>query len=688
MENTLPYVNRDVSWMFFNHRILEEARRDDVPPLSRLSFLGIYSNNLDEFFRVRMATISRVAQLTGKSVRQQRDSARALFSRISDMDAEYSAEYEKAIHEVTGILADDGIHILNEKELDDNQRHFVKCLFREKISGFTSPVWMNCLHEFSRESDDRIYLGISLERAEGAADFAIIKLPTDCCGRFIPLPDSNGRKCVMYLDDVIRVALPMIFPDMDYVDFRAYSFKFTKDAEMEIDNDLHVGPVEKVAKAVRTRKKGAALRVIYDQQMPQPLLDALVGKLKLDRLDTIKPAGRYHNHKDFMSFPDMGRSDLAYPAWKPVILPELKQPVSLLKLVREKDRFVHVPYESFDYVIRLLKEAAVSPDVKSIKISLYRLARNSKIVEALICAARNGKKVTAVVELMARFDESSNIKWAKKMQDAGIKVVFGPEGLKVHSKIIHINMKRGKNIAVVGSGNFHEGNAKMYTDYFMMTADHRITRDVDAVFDFILKPYKPVKFHYLLVSPNHMRDVFMNLIDDEIENARKGKKAFIRIKINHVTDQEMITKLYEASRAGVKIDMLIRGNDSMVTGIDGLSSNIHAAGIIDKYLEHSRIFHFYANGQNKVFMGSADWMPRNLDNRVEVIAPVFDPDIKADMIRTIDYGLADNTHSHVADGTGASTLVDTGSDIPFRSQEKLYEAYKNSVDNVDDKDPK
>ena len=674
--NSLPYVNRDVSWMFFNHRILQEAQRPEIPPLSRLSFLGIYSNNLDEFFRVRMATISRVALLPGKNMRRQREHARELFTRISDMDSSYSREYEQAIADVTAELARCGIRIVDEKSLNGEQLHFVKCCFREKISGFTSPVWLKALHEFSRESDDQIYLAVALERIDGSSEFAVIELPARSCGRFIVLPDADGQKCVMYLDDVIRLALPLIFAGMGFVDFKAYSFKFTKDAEMEIDNDLHVGPVEKVAKAVSSRKKGAALRVIYDQEMPEPLLNALISKLKLDKLDTVKPSGRYHNHKDFMSFPSLGRDDLKYPVWRPVVKPELKGTDSLLKPVQEKDRFVHVPYHTFDYVVRLLQEAAVSPDVKAIKITLYRLARDSRIVEALVCAARNGKKVTAVVELLARFDESSNIKWARKMQDAGVNVVFGLEGLKVHSKIIHIDMTRGHDIAVVGSGNFHEGNAKVYTDYFMMTANPKITKEVQAVFDFIRKPYKPAKFRHLLVSPNHMRDVFMRLIDDEIDNARNGREAFIRIKINHVTDEELITKLYEASRAGVKIDMLIRGNDSMVTGVDGLSDNIHAAGIIDVYLEHSRIFHFCANGRDKVFMGSADWMPRNLDTRVEVIAPVFDPDIKADMIRTIDYGLADNTHSHVADGTGANRLVETGNPEPFRSQQKLHDSYK------------
>lgn len=669
----LPYVNRDVSWMYFNRRILQEAQRHDVPPLERLSFLGIYSNNLDEFFRVRMATISRIATLPGKRMKTQRDNARALFNRIAAIDNDYSHEYEKTVARVVAALAESGIRIVAPDDLTDAQRHFVKCFFRSKVSGFVSPVWMSRLEGFSRESDSLIYLAVEMSGPGRKTDYALIELPSAQCGRFVVLPDDGETRCVMYLDDVVRMALPMIFPGMGYDTFRAFSFKFTKDAEMEIDNDLHVGPLEKIAKAVGSRKKGAALRVIYDHEMPERLLSLLVGKLCLDKLDTVKPSGRYHNHKDFMQFPDLGLSSLRYPVWTPAVPPELKQTDSLMQRVEKKDRFVHVPYQTFDYVVRLLQEAAVSKTVTHIKITLYRMARNSKIVEALICAARNGKKVTAVVELLARFDESSNISWARKMQEAGVNVLFGLEGLKVHSKIVHIGVRGGKDIAVVGTGNFHEGNARVYTDYFLMTADPVITKDVEKVFSFIRHPYNPVRYRALMVSPNHMRDVFLRLIDDEIANLRKGLPAFIRVKINHITDEEMVTALYRASAAGVKVDLLVRGNDSVVTGVEGVSENIRAVGIIDRYLEHSRLFHFCAGGEDKVFIGSADWMPRNLDNRVEVVAPVLDPDIKADVINTIDLGLADNTHARVADGSGICRMV-TG-EPPLRSQEALREHY-------------
>lgn len=672
-----PYVDRDVSWMYFNHRILQEAWRKDVPLLERVSFLGIYSNNLDEFFRVRMATLSRIAELTGKPVAQDARQAADLFHRISSMDSRLAEEYAACVRNVTDNLAENNIRLINETELDDEQQHYVRCLFRTRISGFVSPVWLSQLERFSQESDSHIYLAVELSGPQMKTDYAVIELPTSTCGRFITLPDRDGVNFVMYLDDIVRFSLPMIFPGMGYTSFRAYSFKFTKDAELEIDNDLHVGPIEKIAKAVRSRKKGAALRVLYDADMPELLLKQLMKKLRLDKLDTVQSTGRYQNHKDFMSFPFNCRKDLKYPAWTPAVPPELKGTDSLMQLISERDRFIQVPYQTFDYVIRLLQEAAVSKNVKSIKITLYRLAKNSKVAEALMCAARNGKKVTAVVELMARFDESSNISYSREMQEAGVNVVFGVEGLKIHSKIALINLRNGRNIAIVGTGNFHEGNAKVYTDYFLMTANPKIVSEVAKVFDIIKRPYKPQEFDNLLVSPFNMRQQFYDLIDAEIENARKGREAWIKIKINHITDEEMVRRLYNASQAGVRVELLVRGNCSVVTGVPGISENITGAGIIDRYLEHSRIFIFCAGGEHKTYMGSADWMPRNLDRRIEVVTRVFDPALKADLLRTVEYGLRDNIQARVVDGSGRNEIRKIpGETEPFRSQLKLYEEYR------------
>lgn len=675
------YIDRDLSWMYFNRRILQEATKENVPLLERLGFLGIYSNNLDEFFRVRMATLSRIAECEDKSLRKESEHARKLIKRINRLNAVYAKEYEEALAGVRSRLRDEHIFLLNENELDEEQQRYVRRFFRQRLSGFVSPVWITAARQLTEETDDSIYLAVKMN-TEGrkASDYALIELPVQVSGRFVRLPDRDGNKYLMYLDDVIRYCLPFIFGGLGYTHFEAYAFKFTKDAEMEIGNDLRTGVLQKISKGVKSRRKGDALRVIYDQDMPAALHKRVMNLLNLDKLDTVQAGGRYHNHKDLMAFPDCGRDDLKYPVWKPIVRPETNSSWdSVLRIVQEGDRFIHVPYHSFDYYIRLLQEAAIHKEVKSIKTTLYRLAKDSKVVKALICAARNGKKVTVVIELLARFDEASNINWSKKMQDAGVNVIFGVENLKVHSKITHIGMRNGSDIACVSTGNFHEGNARVYTDYMLMTAAKNIVKDVNAVFTFIEKPYMPVTFKELLVSPNEMKKKFVRLINNEIRNRQQGKPAYIKVKINHITEPEMVRKLYEASENGVRVDLLVRGNCSLVTGIPGKSDNIRICGIIDRYLEHSRIFIFANGGEKKCFIGSADWMPRNLDNRIEVVTPVYDAKIKEDLEKVIDYGLRDTMQGRIVDGTGENRPWTTEDGEAFRSQEQLYLHYREQL---------
>ncbi|MCI1683889.1 MAG: RNA degradosome polyphosphate kinase [Bacteroides sp.] len=686
----LAYIERDLSWMYFNHRILQEAMKPDVPLLERLSFLGIYSNNLDEFFRVRMATLNRIAECAEPSLRSEREQARELIKQLNQLNGKYSKEYEVAIQEVTSCLRRENILLLREDELNEVQQSYVRHYFRKQLSGFISPLWFSAVKQLTEATDESLYLAVKMKneltaeekkakkvRSSSRAEYALIELPVPPCDRFVRLPDGDGCNYLVYLDDVIRFCLPMIFSGMGYNVFEAYAFKFTKDAEMELDNDLRNGRLQKISKGVKSRKKGNALRVIYDADMPRDLLNRVMKRLDLDKLDTVQAGGRYHNHKDMTSFPDCNRLDLKYPAWKPILKSELKSNESLLHLIRERDRFIHVPYHSFDYYIRVLQEAAISKEVKSIRTTLYRLAKESKVVKALICAALNGKKVTVVIELLARFDEASNISWSKKMQDAGIHVVFGLEGLKVHSKITHIGMKKGGDIACINTGNFHEGTASVYTDYMLMTAARTVVNDVDSVFTFIEKPYSPIKFKELLVSPNDMKQHFIRLIGDEIKNRKAGKPAYIRVKVNHITDHAIIKKLYEASAEGVPIDLLVRGNCSLITGIPGVSDTIRVNGIIDRYLEHSRIFVFAAGGEEKIYIGSADWMPRNLNNRVEVITPIHDKQIKKDLNVVLDYGLKDTRQGSVVDGTGENLPWPgmEGGYQPFRSQEELYQHY-------------
>ncbi|MGM9846151.1 MAG: RNA degradosome polyphosphate kinase [Muribaculaceae bacterium] len=670
------YVERDVSWMYFNQRILQESEKSDIPVLERMTFLGIYSNNLDEFFRVRVATQNRMAQTKDKYLKSDRELAKRTIKEISRLNSCYNKEFEKAVADVARDLEKEGIRLITGDALNAEQQKYLRQLYVDKLNGVTNPVWLDKVKEISDIGDDGIYLAVKRmewldNKKKPRVSYALIALPDREMGRFVRLPQSDGNENIMYLDDVIRFCLPMIFVGSGNCTFEAYSFKFTKDAEMDMDNDLSSGVVQKVAKGVKSRKSGEPIRVIYDESMPKDLVKEIMSRLDIDSLDTIVVGGRYQNHKDLMEFPDCGRSDLKYAKWVPILKPELDGPRSVLDAIREKDRFIHVPYHSFDSFIRVLREAALSSDVRAINVTLYRLAKASKVVKALICAARNGKKVTVVIELLARFDEESNIEWSKCLQEAGVEVIFGVEGLKVHSKLVHISCKGG-DIACIGTGNLHEGNAKAYTDYMMMTSRPQIVREVKKVFEFIRKPFKPVKFRELMVSPNEMRTKLVRLINEEIRNAREGCEAWIKVKINHITDEMMVAKLYEASQAGVKIDLLVRGNCSLVPGLPGLSENIRAVGVIDRYLEHSRILIFANGGVPKYYLGSADWMPRNLNNRIEVLTPVYDEELKADLLRTVDYGLSDTTHARIIDGRGTNALPEGEK---FRSQEQLYKEY-------------
>lgn len=667
----LPYVERDVSWMYFNHRILQEAEKEYVPLLERLSFLGIYSNNLDEFFRVRVASLSRIADDKNVDKDTYKKIKKSL-KTINRLNESFSKEYTAAVDKVEAELANHGIRMVSETQLGDEQKAFLRNFFYEELNGSVNPIWLSQVDEITTLEDNRIYLLVD-KREEGSdkSKYAIVKVPDRTYGRWIKIPSSDGCANIMYLDDVVRFCLPYVFIGMKKSSYTAYSFKFTKDAEMEIDNESDYGTMEKIAAGVNSRKRGEAVRIVYDAAMPKEIVKKIRERLNVKELDTALAGGRYQNHKDLMSFPDCGHTELRYPKWRHLMKPEFLSTESLLDQIRVKDRFIHVPYHSFNGYIRLLREAAIKPEVKAIKTTLYRLAKDSKVVKALIAAARNGKKVTAVVELLARFDEESNIKWSKRMQEEGVNVIFGVEGLKIHSKLLFIETKKG-NIACVGTGNFHEGNAKVYTDYLMMTARPRIVNEVARVFEFIDRPFSPMRFQELMVSPNSMKHRLLRLLDNEIKNAKQGREAWLKMKINHITDPDMVNKLYEASRAGVRIDIVIRGNCSLVPGVPKVSENIRCVGIIDRYLEHSRILIFCNGSKNKYYLGSADWMPRNLINRIEVYSPVYDADLQRDLLRTVEYGLRDTMNGRLIDGQGTNQFQ-PGS--PFRSQEALYNCY-------------
>jgi len=672
-------VNRDISWMYFNKRILDEAANTSIPLLERLKFLGIYSNNLDEFFQVRVATISRLAEIEEKVTSSKSDSRRIL-KAIHKLNETYAKDFETIFYGLLKEFEDENIFLVNETQLNDNQKEFVNNLYKEELMNSLYPLLVSRMPEKPDLNDKSIYMAVKISKSDSdnsksKKEIALIEIPTGEFSRFIVLPKEEDKTYIIFLDDVIRFCLPQIFSSLNSDQYDAHTIKFTRDAEMDFDNNTTQGILDKVSKGVRSRKKGLPTRFVFDREISNDLFRFTRKLLNVDKYDACIGEGRYHNMKDLMSFPNVGRNDLKFTPQPPVKLPAFEKADSLITLIRKKDRFLHFPYNSFDNFIRLLRECAINPEVKEINISIYRLAKNSKVVQALICAAMNGKKVTVMVELLARFDESSNINWAKRMKEAGIRVIFGVEGLKTHCKIVHITARHG-DIACIGTGNFHEGTSTVYTDFLLMTAHKGIVDEVAQVFHFLEQPYQTPTFKHLIVSPMFIRSQLYKLIKTETENAKKGKKAFIYCKINHVVDEQIIEKLYLASNAGVEIKLLVRGNCSLKTGVRLMSENIEAYGIIDRYLEHSRIMIFCNGGDERYFIGSADWMQRNLDNRVEVYTPVYDPTLQKQLKKAIEYGLKDNLKARIVDGSGKNILNGLPDEAPFRSQEELYKYYK------------
>ena len=669
--------------MYFNKRILLEARREDLPILERFNYLGIYSNNLDEFFRVRVASLRRMVDTSLEATEDERKKAREVLRKILRLNQEYSQLFEETFEELLHSLSEAHIHIVNERELSREQEKEVRSFFMEKINGTTNPIFINS-PTFSAEHHlkESLYLAIvlwhNISEGEENHDIALIEVPTKDLGRFFRLKDKAGESYLMFLDDVLRSCLPYFFIGKKYARYEAYTFKFTKDAEFEIEQDLRTSVIEKVSRGVKRRKRGETVRVVYDEAIPPMVLKKLSDMAELNYRDTRVGGGRYHNMRDLMTLPDCGRKGLRFHPREPLRMDELRYTESVISEILERDRCVHFPYQSFDHFLRLLQEAAISPAVTEIRISLYRVAQSSKVIKALMAAAQNGKRVTAVIELLARFDEQSNISWSKKMQDSGINVVFGHEKLKIHSKLVYIATTQG-NIACIGSGNLHEGTAKVYTDLMLMTAHKGITSDVLKVFDFIERPFLNIHFKELLVAPNDMRQPLYNMINREIRLARSGKEAFIRLKLNHIVDEKMVQKLYEACCAGVHVELCLRGNCSLIPQATGFSEGMYINSIISRYLEHSRIYIFGNDGKPRYFIGSTDWMARNLDKRIEVMTPVYDEDIQRELDFIVSAGLSDTEQGYYTlDGEVYARRGDfpPGTEL-FNSQDAIYQYYLN-----------
>lgn len=690
------YIDREKSWLTFNARVLQEAADQTVPLLDRLRFLGIFSNNLDEFFRVRYAAIRRMS-LEGIDTKPILGAITAdqLLKDITEIVIEQQSESLRILNDIEKKLEKQGIYIINEKEINKEQEVFIKDFFYQKVSPALVTIMLNDLREFPLIKDTSGYLAVKLVMKPSSSSlvskilspkevrYAIVEIPKTI-NRFVVLPSTNEKQYIILLDDVIRYNLHTIFNIFDYESISAHMIKITRDAQLEFDSDLSKSFIEKISDSVKERRVGEPVRFVYDQDIEKDTLDFFLTRMKIDSSDSIIPGGRYHNRRDYMDFPNLGRYDLLYKQNVALPVPGLDLDGSLLKRISEKDYILHAPYQSFSYVIRFLREAALDPKVQSIKITLYRLASNSQIVSSLINAAKNGKKVTVQIELQARFDEVSNILYAQQMQEEGIQLIFGVKGLKVHSKLCVVERVENevvKRYGFISTGNFNENSAKIYTDVTLFTSDNRILKDASKVFEFFEVNYRVHRYKHLIVSPHYSRARFVKLIDKEIKNALEGKQAYIKLKMNSLSDYKMIDKLYEASKAGVKVQLVIRGICCLIPGVKGMSDNIEAISIVDNYLEHARVYIFCNDNDPEIYISSADFMTRNLDARVEVTCPIYDEEIKKDLLDTFEISWKANVKARLhSDKFDNKYRVRKEDERVFRAQQEMYIHYQNKLE--------
>lgn len=671
-------LNREISWLAFNERVLQEAEDPKVPLVERMRFLGIFSNNLDEFFRVRVATVRRLIRIMRKNTPGKlKESPQLIMNQIHEIVMRQQMRFNQIYESIIEELEAKNIFIINEKELDPEQTAFVREYFLNKVEPLLVPLMVRKQKKFPHLKEDSIYLFVAFWKSSvpKSKQYSLLEVPRGSLSRFLVLPEKGDKRFIIYLDDVIRMNLSRVFYIFDYNHIDSFIIKITRDAELDLDDDVVRGFYDKMRKGIERRKEGEPVRFIYDESMPVEYVSFLLNKLDLIEEENIIPGGRYHNFKDFMKFPNFNRKDLMYPKFPTLKHAEIEKSHTILGLIAHKDVLLHYPYQSFDYVIDMLREAAINPHIRAIRITIYRLAKDSKIINTLVNAAKNGKQVTVIIELQARFDEAANLSWAKVLTDEGVRIVLGVSGLKIHSKLILIEGKHKKKpiqYVHVGTGNFHEGTANVYSDVSLLTSDPRITKEVSKVFDYIEKPYLPHRFDHLMVSPTFTRSRLIEYIDREMENAALGKEAWIILKLNSLVDDEMVDKLYEAGQAGVKIDLIVRGICSLIPGEPGLSKNIRAISIVDKYLEHARIYMFCNGGDRRIYISSADLMTRNLDYRVEVAAPIFDKDLQDEIWDFISIQLKDRVKSRVFDRKMSNKYLRSG-DKKIRSQVAFYE---------------
>ena len=682
MVNKSTFVQRDISWLSFNARVLQEANDPTVPISQRIRFLGIFSNNMDEFFRVRVATLKRMAEFRSSKTKlnlHMEDAVSEILVDLLHIVLKQQSEFDRIWANIQLELKKNKVFIKNDQQLTKDQKHFVVDYFEKEVRSNIIPLMIEGLPELPYLRDKSIYLGVVMQKKNSAykQQYALIEIPTKTLGRFVKLPTDKTETHIILLEDIVMVNLPYIFSYFGYDHFEAHIFKVTKDAELDLDNDISTSLVEKMQKGLKKRRKGKPVRFVYDKEMNSGLLNYLTKKLKLNSKSSIIPGGRIHNFKHFMDFPDVfpasNRRMTAIPH------PDLNSAIRVTDVIVKKDILLHFPYHSFNAIIDLLREAAIDPDVKSIKITAYRLASESKVINALVNAARNGKKVEVMLELKARFDEEANLEWKTVLEEEGVKVILGIPNMKVHAKVCIIN-KRVQNKTIqygfVSTGNLNEKTAHFYGDHCLLTSNRNIMADINRIFFYLENPVSHAgtleECKTLLISPMGMRKKITELVEKEIKEAKKGFPASITLKLNSISDVSLIEKLNQASSAGVEVNLIIRGIYSAKMQTKKKQVSPYAISIVDEYLEHARVLVFHNGGNVLVYISSADWMVRNLDHRVEAACPIVDNDLKKELLDILKIQLSDNVKARILDPEFINNYVSSPRKKRIRSQQEIY----------------
>jgi polyphosphate kinase len=675
------YINREVSWLQFNARVLQEAEDVSVPLIERLRFLGIFSNNLDEFFKVRYATVKRIVE-AGKAGKNELGGIKAaeLLEIITQIVIKQQSDSLKILDDIKDSLEKENIFIIDETQIEDSQKSFIKKYFIKTVSPALVTIILNDQVKLPNLKDTAAYLAVRMVMKNQNRQFALIEIPKTI-NRFVELPKKDNKSYIIVIDDLLRYCLNDIFNIFDYDSVSAHMIKITRDGELDFESDLSKSFIDKISDSVKHREVGDPVRFVYDKTIHDETLGYLMSKMGIDTTDSIIPGGRYHNRRDYMNFPSSGRKDLLYSKIEPLTVKGLSLEGSIFSEISKKDYLIYAPYHTFSYIVKFLREAALDPKVTTIKITIYRLAEISDIASSLINAAINGKSVTVSIELRARFDEQANINYAQQMEEEGINLIFGVQGLKVHSKMCLIEREENKKIkryGFVSTGNFNESTAKIYTDYTLFTSNQSLLKDFIKVFGFFETNYRIYKYKHLITSPHYTKKAIFKLIDKEIHNVKQGKEGYVRLKMNSISSYVMVDKLYEASRAGVKIQMIVRGICCLIPGVKGMSENIEVISVIDKFLEHSRVYIFGNENNPKVYISSADWMTRNIDNRVEVSCPIYDESIKQEIIETFDICWSDNVKARQIDETQLNKYR-SNDNKKIRSQIATYNYYEKKL---------